>query len=50
MAEKAAHLAHQYDWSAIADQLLTLFHDQIRRNVPMVVNLRRSSGYLPPLH
>ena len=50
LGENATHLAHQYDWSAIANQLITLFQDQIRRNVPMVVSLRKSSGYLPPLH
>ena len=50
MGENATHLARQYDWSAIADQLLQLFNDQIRRNVPMVVSLRKNFGYLPPLH
>jgi D-inositol-3-phosphate glycosyltransferase len=50
MGENAVHLARQYDWSAIADQLLQLFNDQIRRNVPMVVSLRKNFGYLPPLH
>ena len=50
MGENAAHLARQYDWSTIANQLLQLFTEQIRRNTPMVVTLRKNSGYLPPLH
>ncbi|MCL4255673.1 MAG: glycosyltransferase, partial [Anaerolineae bacterium] len=51
LGENATHLAHEYDWHLIAERLLGLFNDQIRRNMPsVVINRHTHSGYLPPLH
>lgn len=51
LGENATHLAHEYDWTLIAERLLGLFNDQIRRNMPsVVINRHTHSGYLPPLH
>lgn len=51
LGENATHLAHEYDWNLIAERLLGLFNDQIRRNMPsVVINRHTHSGYLPPLH
>ncbi len=51
LGENAAHLAHDYDWHLIAERLIGLFNEQIRRNMPsVVINRHTHSGYLPPLH